>query len=100
MRALALLLVVALVAGCASVPAGPNVSVLPGHGKSFEQFQDDDLACRQWARQEAGTTPGASAVQSPVGGAPVGTLVRPGTRAPLRAAPHPPPARAPGGCRR
>ena len=45
-RVLALLLVVALVAGCATVPAGPSVSVLPGRGKTFEQFQDDDLVCR------------------------------------------------------
>ena len=58
-RGLALLLVV----GCATVPAGPSVSVLPGRGKTFAQFQDDDVACRQWARQEVGTTPGASAVR-------------------------------------
>lgn len=30
---------------------------LPGTGKSFEQFQSDDLACRQWASQQTGTTP-------------------------------------------
>ena len=94
MRALALLLVVALVAGCASVPAGPSVSVLPGHGKSFEQFQDDDLACRQWARQEAGTTPGASAAQSTVGGAAIGTLLGAGLGAALGAVTHRPAAGA------
>src|SRR6185503_17825961 len=74
MRALALLLVVALAAGCATVPAGPSVSVLPGRGKTFEQFQDDDVVCRDWAHQQAGTTPGASAARSTVGGAAIGTL--------------------------
>ena len=94
MRALALLLVVALVAGCATVPAGPSVSVLPGRGKTFEQFQDDDVACRQWARREAGTTPGASAAQSTVGGAAIGTLIGAGLGAALGAVTHRPAAGA------
>ncbi len=84
----------ALVAGCVTVPAGPSVSVLPGRGKSFEQFQDDDVACRQWARQEAGTTPGASAVQSTVGGAAIGTLIGAGLGAALGAVTHRPAAGA------
>jgi hypothetical protein len=41
---------------CASIPAGPNVLVLPGNGKSFEQFQTDDAACRQWSAQQTGTS--------------------------------------------
>lgn len=28
-----------LLAGCATVPSGPSVLVLPGSGKTFEQFQ-------------------------------------------------------------
>jgi hypothetical protein len=49
--------VVALFLGaCASAPTGPTVMVLPGAGKSFEQFQADDAACRQWAAQQASTT--------------------------------------------
>jgi hypothetical protein len=28
------------------------VMVLPGQGKSFEQFQTDDAVCRQWAREQ------------------------------------------------
>src|SRR5258708_2616874 len=59
MRALALLLVVALVAGCATVPAGPRVAGLPGRGKSLEQVQEDDRAGRPWARHAAGPDPGA-----------------------------------------
>ena len=39
-----------LVAGCVSVPAGPTVLVLPGQQKSFDLFQYDDIACRQYAQ--------------------------------------------------
>jgi hypothetical protein len=47
----------ALVLGaCASIPTGPNVLVLPGDGKSFEQFQTDDAICRQWSVQQTGTS--------------------------------------------
>ena len=52
--------VVVLLAGaCASAPTGPGVMVLPGAGKTFEQFQADDTACRQWAAQSAGASGGA-----------------------------------------
>jgi hypothetical protein len=30
--------------------------VLPGPGKTFEQFQADDAVCRQWAGKEAART--------------------------------------------
>ena len=46
-----------LVAGCASAPTGPNVTVLPGDEKNLEEFQGDDTACRQWASQQSGTAP-------------------------------------------
>ena len=45
-----------VVAACASIPTGPNVLVLPGNGKSFEQFQTDDAVCRQWSAQQTGTS--------------------------------------------
>jgi hypothetical protein len=49
--------VIALCVGaCASAPTGPAVMVLPAAGKSFEQFQTDDAACRSWASQQARTT--------------------------------------------
>ena len=43
--------------GCATIPTGPSVQVMPGSGKSFEQFQADDAVCRQWARQQIGQSP-------------------------------------------
>jgi hypothetical protein len=42
-----------LCAGCATAPAGPTVLVLPGNGKSLEQFQTDLNACRTWSDQQA-----------------------------------------------
>jgi hypothetical protein len=43
-----LLLAAGLVlAGCAS--PGPRVLALPGGGKTLDQFQADDGACREWA---------------------------------------------------
>jgi hypothetical protein len=64
--------VAALVAGCESVPTGPSLMVLPGQGKSFEQFQADDAACRLWA---AGRSPQQAPSGSAVGGAAVGTAI-------------------------
>jgi hypothetical protein len=42
----------AVIAGCASAPTGPSVMVLPGSGKTMEQFQVDDTRCRQAATGE------------------------------------------------
>ena len=64
-----------LLAACATVPTGPSVMVLPGMGKSFEQFQADDAVCRQWAAQQTGTTPRRAATESTVSGAAIGTAV-------------------------
>jgi hypothetical protein len=59
-RAIVVLIVVGLASACATgPPTGPSVMVLPGTGKTFEQFQADDAACRQWAAQSVGTPGGA-----------------------------------------
>jgi hypothetical protein len=42
----ALVLAIVLLGGCASIPSDPSVMVLPGTGKTFEQFQTDDAVCR------------------------------------------------------
>ncbi len=67
--------IVALLAlgGCATLPSGPSVRVLPGPGKSFEEFMADDAVCRQWASQQLGQSPQQTADQSAVSGAVVGT---------------------------
>lgn len=74
MKAALLIVPAALwLSACASIPTGPNVMVLPGSGKGFEQFQADDAVCRQWAAQQTGTTPERAATQRTVSGAAIGT---------------------------
>jgi hypothetical protein len=73
-----LLLVPAIVlAGCATPPpSGPSVMVLPGSGKSFDQFRYDDYECRQFASsQVGGTTAQDAQTNSAVKSAVVGTAV-------------------------
>jgi hypothetical protein len=41
---------------CASAPTGPSVMVLPGSGKSDDQFRAEDARCRQRAASEVQTT--------------------------------------------
>lgn len=82
------LLLVAVVGltGCATIPTGPSVMVLPGRGKTFEQFQADDAVCRRWASEQAGTTPGAASTQSAASSAAVGTVLGAGLGAAVGAA--------------
>ncbi len=70
--------------GCATLPTGPSVMVLPAPGKPFEQFQAEDATCRQWAAQQVGP-PGAPAAQNTAVGAAVGTAVGAGLGAGLGA---------------
>lgn len=68
--------VVLVATGCASTPSGPGVLVLPGAGKSFEQFRADDANCRQFASyQIGGSSPGQASVQSGLASAAVGTAL-------------------------
>jgi hypothetical protein len=68
-------LLVLVLGGCATIPTGPSVMVLPPPGKSFEQFQADDAICRQWAAQQIGLTPQEAVSQNTATGAVVGTAV-------------------------
>lgn len=68
--------VMVLLAGCAYMPTGPSVMVLPGTGMSFEQFRQDDSLCQQFAAgQMGGITANQAAVDSQVGSAVVGTAL-------------------------
>jgi hypothetical protein len=61
---------------CTTMPSGPSVHAMPGTGKSFDQFRNDDILCRQYALQQGdGMTPDQAAVDSGVRSAAVGTLV-------------------------
>jgi hypothetical protein len=70
--------VVALgVSGCVvAPPTGPELVAMPGSGKTFEAFQADDNACRQYASSQIGNaSPAAAASQSAIGSAAVGTVI-------------------------
>ncbi len=85
---LLLLLMVAgmLLTSCATIPAGPSVMVLPGQGKSFEAFQMDDSACRQWAQQQAGAPANETVNQNLAGGGAIGTVMGAGLGAAIGSA--------------
>jgi uncharacterized membrane protein len=85
-RNLALVLAAVLLGGCATMPTGPSVMVMPGSGKSFEVFQSDDLACRNWAAQQTGQQPSEAVNQNLLSGAAIGTLVGAGLGAGIGAA--------------
>lgn len=61
--------------GCAHMPNGPSVMVLPGSRMSFEQFQQDDYACRQYASGSVGASPNQAAADSQVSSAVAGAAV-------------------------
>jgi hypothetical protein len=76
MRVLLSLAALPLLAACVSLPNGPSVMVLPGSGRSFDQFRADDMNCRQYAsNQLGGTTPDGAAEQSAVKSAAILTAV-------------------------
>ena len=64
-----------LLAGCATMPTGPDVAVMPGPGKTLEQFQRDDRICRGHAERSLGTNPGQAGADSMAEGAGVGAGV-------------------------
>jgi hypothetical protein len=72
--------------GCATLPAGPSVLVLPSQGKSFEQFQAEDIFCRQWAGRQIGMSAQDVANQNTATGAVLGTAIGAGAGALIGAA--------------
>lgn len=69
------LVTMAVLVGCTTVPRGPSVAVLPGANKTFEQFREDDIICRQYAEQSTGQTAAQAASDSGVKSAAVGTVL-------------------------
>ena len=43
-----------LLGGCASMPSGPSVLVLPGSYRNLDDFRADEAECRQYAAQQLG----------------------------------------------
>ena len=76
MRCLVSLAALLLLSACVSMPSGPGVMVLPGTGKSFDQFRADDMECRQFAsNQVGGSTPDSASESSGLKSAAVGTAI-------------------------
>jgi len=74
-KSIFLFLVLLVLGGCATLPTGPSVMVLPPPNKPFEQFQAEDALCRQWAAQQIGLTPQEAVNQNTATGAVVGTAI-------------------------
>jgi hypothetical protein len=71
---LAAIIALALLGGCATEPMGPRVAVMPAPNKPFSVFQDDDVICRNFARQQsAGVAQQANTSQ--LGTAAIGTVL-------------------------
>lgn len=64
-----------VLAGCATMPPGPSVAVMPGPDKTFEEFQVDDAACRQWAERQSGWNANDTVNENLASGAAIGTVV-------------------------
>src|SRR4029453_8051433 len=65
-------------ASCASAPpvGGPSVMVLPGTGKSFDEFRHDDHDCRGYAAYQSGAqTAEQAANDTTVNSAAAGALI-------------------------
>jgi hypothetical protein len=77
---------IGLLSACATVPTGPSVMVLPGVGKPFDQFQVDDMVCRQYAETQTGMPPGEAGRQNTINSAVLGTLLGAGAGAAIGAA--------------
>jgi len=76
MLKLAPLAALLIVGGCVSMPSGPSMLVLPGTGRSFQEFRADDLDCRQYAHEYiGGRSAEQAASESGVRSAVVGTAI-------------------------
>jgi hypothetical protein len=65
----------ALTACAVAPPSGPTVMALPGQGKSFQAFQQEDYICRNYAQQQTGVVPAQAATNAAVGSAAIGTAL-------------------------
>jgi uncharacterized protein YcfJ len=61
--------------GCASIPTGPSVAVMPGAGKPFDQFNADNAICKEFASQQIGANPNDVAREQVLTGAAAGAAL-------------------------
>jgi len=75
-----------VMSGCATVPTGPSVTVLPAPGKPFDVFRTEDATCRQWAQQQLGISPQQAYEGNVATGAVAGTAIGAGVGAAIGSA--------------
>lgn len=76
LRLSCVLVVIAVLNACTSVPTGPSMLALPGTGKSFNQFRFDEADCSRYASAQVdGRTVNEAAADSGVKSAVVGTAI-------------------------
>ena len=67
-----------LLAGCAPMPTGPSVAVMPAPNKPFEVFMQEEQLCRSWAAHSIGLQGNDAAadtmLRSTVTGAAIGAI--------------------------
>lgn len=70
-------LALALLAGCAQMPQGPMVAIMPPPNKPFEVFVQEDRYCRDWAKQSIGASdaPGEAMAASTIAGTVIGAVI-------------------------
>ncbi|MGH8313206.1 MAG: hypothetical protein ACRER9_07965 [Gammaproteobacteria bacterium] len=67
--------VAAAIAGCAQMPVGPTIAVMPAPGMPFEVFQRDNYVCQQYAQASIGANPNKVANEQVVQGAVAGAAI-------------------------
>lgn len=66
---------VVAIAGCAQMPVGPTIAVMPAPGMPFEVFQQDNYFCQQYAQQVLGANPSKVVSDQVAGGAVAGAAI-------------------------
>ena len=67
--------ILVFLAGCAELPLGPSVAVMPAPGKPFDLFVSEEAICRRYAEQQVGISPQQATQNSTVTGAVAGTAL-------------------------
>src|SRR6185369_4966825 len=75
-----------MMAGCATVPSGPSVRVVPAPGKPYDLFLAEDSYCRNAVERQMDMSPQEIANQNTATGAVAGTVVGTGLGAAIGAA--------------
>src|ERR1039457_415622 len=70
-----LFLLLLALTGCATLPSGPSVNVLPTQRKPFKTFRAEDATCRQWAEQHLGMSAQQTNESNVATGAVAGTAI-------------------------